>query len=117
MNFAKNWVPVIIALIPQIIFENYPYILLSTIGIGFISGWFVTEKKVFLKILILQLLFFIFLFYSSNKNIQYLNEVIQNLGLPAFLIDFVFIAFNTLNITILFYFGYRLQRLIFNKYY
>ncbi|PZX38989.1 hypothetical protein LX97_02354 [Nonlabens dokdonensis] len=115
MNIIKNILPIAIALIPQIIFENYTYVLISIIIIGFISGWFLNDKKIFLKALILQLVFFTILYCITNKNISYLNNVAENLGMPAFIIPVIFILFNTLNFSILFSFGYRLQKLTFNN--
>lgn len=116
MNPIKNWLPFLIALVPQILFENYNYVLVLTIVIGFLAGWFVTDRKIFTKMFLIQLVFFSALFYSTTKNIAYLNQVIENLGMPSFLIDIIFILFNTLNIAILFLFGYRLQKLIFKKF-
>lgn len=115
MKIVKNILPIIIALIPQIIFENYTYTLVSIIVIGFISGWFLHDKKVFLKSLIFQLVFFTILYYLTNNNIFYLNNVAENLGLPTLVIPIIFVLFNILNFSILFSFGYRLQKLIFNN--
>ncbi len=116
MKIIKNILPFIIALLPQIVFENYTYIVVSTIAIGFIGGLFVKYKKVFLKIVILQFVFFSLLFYLTNDNIFYLNNVVQNLGLPLLLTPVIFILFNTLNISILFSFGYWLQKLVFSNF-
>ncbi|AGC75274.1 hypothetical protein DDD_0147 [Nonlabens dokdonensis DSW-6] len=44
-----------------------------------------------------------------------MNNVAENLGMPAFIIPVIFILFNTLNFSILFSFGYRLQKLTFNN--
>lgn len=115
MKIIKNVLPIVIALIPQIAFENYTYTLVSVIIIGFISGWFLNDKKVFLKALIFQLVFFAILYYLTKNNIFYLNNVAENLGLPTLVIPIIFILFNILNFSILFSFGYRLQKLILNN--
>lgn len=115
MKTIKNILPFIILLFPQVIFENYTYILVSTITIGFICGRVLDDKNVFLKALIFQFIFFTMLFYITNKNIFYLNNIAENLGLSTLLIPVVFVLFNSLNISILFLFGYKLNKLIFSN--
>lgn len=115
MKRIKNTLPFILALVPQLLFEKYIYVLIITIIIGFIGAWIQEDKKIFSKMLIIQLIFFSIIFYFTKDNISYLNNVAENLKLPAFLITIIFILFNTLNISILFLFGYRLQKLVFNN--
>ncbi|WP_209405586.1 hypothetical protein [Pseudozobellia sp. WGM2] len=116
MRNIKYTLPFITALFPQVLFENYTFILVCTIVIGFIGGWFLTDRNVFLKMIISQLIFFGILFYTANKNISYLDHVVENLGLSTFLIDVTFILFNTLNISLLFLFGFKFQKLILNNF-
>ncbi|CAL2082516.1 hypothetical protein [Tenacibaculum sp. 190524A02b] len=115
MKRIKNTLPFILALVPQLLFEKYIYVLIITIIIGFIGAWIQEDKKIFSKMLIIQLIFFSIIFYFTKDNISYLNNVAENLKLPAFLITIIFILFNTLNISILFLFGYRFQKLVFNN--
>lgn len=114
MKIIKSFLPLILALIPQFIFENYTLVVLFTVAVGFAGGWLLEDKKIFLKMALFQLIFFSILFFVSRGNVFYLNEVMQNLKLPLFLIPIVFILFNTLNVAILFLFGYRIQKLVFN---
>lgn len=115
MKSIKNTLPYLIALIPQILIANYTVMLISVILIGFIAGWFLTDKKVFVKMMIFQFAFFTILFFTTNDNIHYLESVIENIGLPSILLPVIFILFNTLNISILFLFGFKLQKLTFSK--
>ncbi|MEL6941236.1 MAG: hypothetical protein AAFO82_01085 [Bacteroidota bacterium] len=115
MKLLKNNIPFLLALLPQILFSNYMLVLITTIGIGFLGAWLIEGNRVFLKMLVLQLVFFSILFLLKKDNILYLDQVIQNLELPSVIVPILFILFNTLNIAILFFFGYKFQRLLFKN--
>ncbi len=115
MKFSKYSILFLLALLPQLLFKEYFLTLISTIIIGAIAGWFINEKRVFLKMLLVQFIFFSILFIVKRSSIFYLDQVMDNLELPYFLMPLFFIVFNSLNIAILFYFGYKLCKLIFRR--
>ena len=115
MRRLTNVMPYLVALIPQIVFHNYTFVLLSTILIGFISGWTLTIKGVFMKMAIVQLAFYSLLFLTNKSNIEYLNDVLGNFGLSSYLLPFLFIIFNTLNISFLFLLGRKIQKLLYSN--
>jgi len=105
----------IIAMIPQLIFKQYEWVLISIIVIGFTAAFFINHKKVFIKILILELIVFSILFFIRMENIFYFDNVFENFGISKLFVPIIFIIFNVLNISILFIFGYKLQVLMFKK--
>ncbi len=112
MKIIKNILPYLLATLPQIVLENYILMIAVTVIIGFFGGYVLEDKKVFLKILALQFLVFSILFFISRDHISYLDGVLTNLGMTTLLVPIVFITFNVLNISILFFFGYKLQNLV-----
>ncbi|AXG70232.1 hypothetical protein KORDIASMS9_02471 [Kordia sp. SMS9] len=112
MKLIKEYLLYFMAVLPQIFLEDYYIILLATVSIGFIAGYLIQSKKVFLKMMIIQLIVISILFYLHHDRIAYIETILQNLGLSLILIPVIFIVFNTLNIAILFFFGYKIQDLI-----
>jgi len=114
MKKVINYIPYIIAaLLPQFIFKDYLWILISTILIGFITQLFMKNKKFFLKLFLIELVLFSIVFFIHKNRIVYLNDVAHNLELPEIVLMFLFPIFNALNISILFFLGYKLSSLLF----
>lgn len=112
MKKILNYLPYIVALVPQFIFENYTLVLVSTILIGFIAQFFIHREKVFLKIFILETIVFSIIFFLLKDRVFYLNEVSNNLGFSEILIIICFPLLNAVNVSILFFFGYKISNLL-----
>lgn len=112
MNIIKNTLPYFLGILPQFCFQNYTVIVFITILIGFLGGYLIKSSKVFIKIAVFQFFAFIIFYIICKENIAYLNDVFENLNLPVLLLPVLFTVFNVLNISILFFFGFRLQKLI-----
>lgn len=112
MNIIKNISPYLLGILPQFCFQSYTLIVFATILIGFLGGYLIKSGKVFIKIAIIQFFTFAMFFIICKENIAYLNGVFENLNLPVLLLPVLFTVFNVLNISILFLFGFRLQKLI-----
>lgn len=115
MKIIKKIIPYLLATLPQILIENYTLIVVFTIITGFFGGYILESKKVFFKILLIQFFVFSILFFISRDHIFYLDVVLENLGMTKILAPILFITFNVLNISILFFFGFKLQNLIVYK--
>ncbi|AXT56529.1 MULTISPECIES: hypothetical protein [Aquimarina] len=115
MKKTLNYLPYVVALIPQFVFNNYNLILISTILIGFIAQFVIDRNKVFFKVFILEILAFSIVFFLLKERVYYLNEALNNLGFSEILIVILLPVFNAINISILFFFGYKLSNLIFLK--
>ena len=105
----------IVAILPQFVFEDYLWITIIVILTGWISRYFLKDKRVFIKLFILELIVFATVFFIYNDRIFYLKGVLDNLELPTILLSITFLLFNALNISILFFTGYTLNSLILNK--
>ena len=111
-----KYLPYLLAVIPQILFKEYTWIVFSTIAIGFLSSLLIgRQQAVFLKIFIAELIVFGLLFFVSRDHVLYFDDVFKNLGISTALIPIVFIVFNVLNISLLFYFGYKVHNLFIRK--
>ncbi len=108
----KNYLPYLLALLPQVIFSQYLLVVLTTVLIGFLAAWFIEGRRVFLRMLGIQFVFFLVLFLVFQANISYLGQIMSNLKMPAIIVPILFVLFNTLNLAILFFFGYKVARMI-----
>lgn len=104
--------PYIIALIPQFIFTNYIWVLISTVLIGFIASYVVSPVKVFGKMFILEFILFFVLFFMLKERVFYLKDVLLYFQVPSMFLSIVLPIFNALNISILFFAGYKSGRLL-----
>ncbi len=103
------------AIIPQYVFPKYEWVVVSTCVIGFLTQLLIPNGKVFFKILIWELFSYSIMFMLFKNRIFYLDLVVENLGLNKILVPVTFIIFNTLNISLIFYFGYIISNLLLNK--
>ncbi len=115
MNKTLNYLPILIALFPQFLFEDYELIMITTILIGIIAYFSLGNQNVFFRIFLSQLFVFSIAFLIYENRIFYLYEVFRNFELPELLLVMLFILFNTLNISLLFIFGYKIGSVILNK--
>lgn len=115
MKKIINLWPYFVALLPQFFVENYLWLTITLILIGCISKFFLKEKGVFLKMFLLELIVFTIVFFVFGDRVSYLHGILENSGLPSFLLSLLFILFNALNVAILFFTGYTLSSLFIKK--
>ena len=111
MKNIQTFIPYVIALLPQFLFENYLVIVFTTFIMGLISYTFVIRKYVFLKIFSLELILFSIIFQFFKDRVHYVDYLLLTIGDISFLKTIFFSFFNALNIAVLFYFGYLIARL------
>jgi len=101
-KIINQW-PYFLALLPQFFVEDYMWLIITVILIGCISRFFLKEKYICIKLFVLELIVFSILFFILNDRIFYLEGILENLEVPNILLPILFILFNALNITILFF--------------
>jgi hypothetical protein len=114
-NQLRKFSPLLLALPFQFLFQDYSWIVISTILAGFVAQLLTEDKRLFLKVFIIELVIFALIFMYFSNRISYLDHVFQNLRLPEFLIGGFFVAFNALNIATLFFMGYKVSSLIIKR--
>lgn len=112
MKNPINYLPYLLALLPQFIFQNYTLVIIGTILTGLIAAYFVAATRVFGKMFIIELFAFTIVFFMLKDRVAYLNGVLNSFALPAIALSIIFPVFNALNIAILFFTGYKLGRLL-----
>ncbi|MHA7059721.1 hypothetical protein ACWGOQ_0021015 [Aquimarina sp. M1] len=115
MKKVINYWPYFIALIPQFIFNDYIWIVISIIFIGFISQYSIKNNLVFIKMMIIELIVFSMILFIFSDRIFYLKGILENLEIPEILLSICIPIFNSLNVAILFFTGYKLGSLFVNK--
>lgn len=100
-----------LVLIPQFLFQDYEYILISTVLAGLISHAVQIDFR-FKLLFFMELIIFSFFFVLYKERIFYLFDSFNDFGIPSILIYIVSALFNALNVSILFYFGYNLYALL-----
>ncbi len=115
MKKLFNYWPYVVALLPQFIFDNYLWIMITIILIGIIANLFIKRKMVFLKMFVLELITISVVYFVYENRILYLSEVFENLNISEIFVSISFLVFNALNISILFFFGFKLSSLLLNK--
>lgn len=115
MKNILNYLPYIVVLIAQFLINNYTIILISTILIGFIAAYRIERKRVFFKCFIIGLAVFIVVFLVYESRVEYLKGILVNLGLSRIFIYVLFPLFNALNTAILFFFGYKIGVLFYDR--
>lgn len=115
MKKLINYWPFVLAVLPQLVFTNYIWVLISTILIGFIAYYFIPAQKVFGKMFIIELVLFFILFLIVQDRVFYIKDVLKHFGLPTFTLLIILPFFNALNVGILFFTGYQIGRLLLGK--
>ena len=113
-NIINQWL-YIAALLPQFLFEDYMWLVITVILIGGVSRFFLKDKRVFVKLFCLELIVFTIVFFIFQDRVFYLQGVFESIELPSILLSIVFVIFNALNIAILFFTGYKLTGLFTEK--
>lgn len=113
-KLINHW-PYVMAILPQLIFTDYIWVIISTILIGSIAYYFIPAQKVFGKIFIIELVLFFILFFIVQDRVFYMKDVLKHFGLPTFILLVIFPFFNALNVGILFFTGYQISRLLLDK--
>ncbi|WP_440880062.1 hypothetical protein [Tenacibaculum sp. C7A-26P2] len=109
-------IPLLLATLPQIIFNNYGWIIAITILVGFSSAFLIENRNIFRKIICYQFIVFSIVFLFEKENIYYIDMIFDNFSLPKLLSSIIFILFNLLNIVVLFYSGRSVYYIIFDTY-
>jgi hypothetical protein len=115
MKNLLNYLPYIVVLIAPFLINNYTIILISTILIGFIAAFKIERKKVFLKCFIIGIVVFTIVFLIYQSRVDYVKGLLVNLGLSSVFIFVLFPLFNALNTAILFFFGYKMGVLFYDR--
>ncbi len=115
MKKVINQWPFLIALLPQFFIDDYLWIIITVILIGSISRFFLKDKRVFIKMFVMELIVFSIIFFVFKDRVFYLHGTLESVGLPNILLSVLFILFNALNIAILFFAGYALSTLFTKK--
>lgn len=115
MKNILNYLPFIVVIIAQFLVNNYIMILIFTILIGFLASFKIERKRVFLKSFIIGLVVFTTVFLIYESRVDYINGLLVNIGLSRFFIYVLFPVFSALNMSILFYCGYKTGQLLFDK--
>ncbi|GGG24288.1 hypothetical protein GCM10011344_26280 [Dokdonia pacifica] len=110
-NAIKLW-PYAICLLPQFFITDYLWYMIIIIAIGFLAKFVVRPKNVFVTLFVLELVTCAILFLVFNDRVFYLNGIFENLKLPALLSPVAFILFNAINMTVLFFTGYTLGKVV-----
>ncbi|MEP0264428.1 hypothetical protein [Dokdonia sp.] len=115
MKKILNYLPYIVVLIIQFLIDNYTIILISIILIGFIASFKIERKKVFLKSFVIAFIVFATIFLMYQSRVDYIKDLLVNLGLSSAFIYVFFPLLNALNTAILFFFGYKIGTLFTKK--
>lgn len=106
---------VIVAILPQFIFKNYPLIIFCTFIAGIIMS-FSKEKSIpTYAIFLVELIIFSIVYLLYQHRIFYVDNIMENFGLHPYLSMVIFCLFNAVNISILYLFGYKLGKLFSSK--
>lgn len=115
MKNILNYIPYLLVVALQFIVENYTLLLLSIILIGFLASFKIERNKVFLKSFLIAFIVFITVFLIYQSRVDYIKELLVNLGLPSLFVFVFFPLVNALNTAILFFFGYKIGTLLTKK--
>lgn len=115
MKNILNYLPYIVVLLAQFLINNYTIILLFTIVTGFIAAFRIEQKRVFLKCFIIGFVVATTVFLIYESRVEYVKDLLVNLGLSSLFIYVFFPLFNALNTAILFFFGYKTGTLILER--
>lgn len=115
MKNILNYLPYIVVLLAQFLINNYTAILILTIVTGFIAGFKIENKRVFLKCFLIGLVVSTTVFLIYESRVEYVKELLVNIGLSSIFIYVLFPLFNALNTAILFFFGYKIGTLILER--
>jgi hypothetical protein len=115
MKKILNYLPYIVVLLAQFFINNYTIIVLFTILTGFIAAFKIEHKRVFLKCFIIGVIVFTIVFLIYESRVEYVKDLLVNLGLSSLFIYVFFPVFNALNTAILFFFGYKIGTLVLER--
>lgn len=115
MKNILNYLPYVVVLLAQFLINNYTVILILTIVTGFIAAFKIENKRVFLKCFLIGLVVATTVFLIYESRVEYVKELLANIGLPSLFIYVLFPLFNALNTAILFFFGYKIGTLVLER--
>ncbi|OXB23739.1 hypothetical protein B0A80_09765 [Flavobacterium tructae] len=115
MKNILNYLPYIVVLLAQFLINNYTVILILTIVTGFIAAFKIENKRVFLKCFLIGLVVATTVFLIYESRVEYVKDLLVNLGLSSLFIYVVFPLFSALNTAILFFFGFKIGTLILER--
>ncbi|HWK07169.1 MAG TPA: hypothetical protein VNS58_26235 [Puia sp.] len=108
MKKIINYWPYGLALLPQFIFADYSWVIISVVAIGMISTRFIGARNVFWKMFIIELILFSLFFFIVRDRLFYVKGVLKYFEMPEFLLLLVPPVFNALNTAVLFCVGREL---------
>jgi hypothetical protein len=115
MKNILNYLPYVVVLLAQFLINNYTIILILTIVTGFIAAFKIENKRVFLKCFLIGLVVATTVFLIYESRVEYVKELLVNIGLSSLFIYVLFPLFNALNTAILFFFGYKIGTLVLER--
>ncbi|MDL2141599.1 MULTISPECIES: hypothetical protein [Flavobacterium] len=115
MKNILNYLPYVVVLLAQFLINNYTVILILTIVTGFIAAFKIENKRVFLKCFLIGLVVATTVFLIYESRVEYVKELLVNIGLSSLFIYVLFPLFNALNTAILFFFGYKIGTLVLER--
>ncbi|WP_291286632.1 hypothetical protein [Flavobacterium sp.] len=115
MKNILNYLPYIVVLLAQFFINNYNIIVILTILTGLVAAFKIENKRVFLKSFLVGLVAFTIVFLIYESRVEYVKDLLVNIGLPGLFIYVLFPLFSALNTAILFFIGYKTGRLVLEK--
>ncbi|MFW0739596.1 hypothetical protein [Flavobacterium sp. T12S277] len=115
MKNILNYLPYIVVLLAQFFINNYNIIVILTILTGFVAAFKIENKRVFLKSFLVGLVAFTIVFLIYESRVEYVKDLLVNIGLPGLFIYVLFPLFSALNTAILFFIGYKTGRLVLER--
>jgi hypothetical protein len=115
MKNILNYLPYIVVLLAQFFINNYNIIVILTILTGFVAAFKIENKRVFLKSFLVGLVAFTIVFFIYESRVEYVKDLLVNIGLPGLFIYVLFPLFSALNTAILFFIGYKTGRLVLER--
>lgn len=115
MKNILNYLPYIVVLLAQFFINNYNIIVILTILTGLVAAFKIENKRVFLKSFLVGLVAFTIVFLIYESRVEYVKDLLVNIGLPGLFIYVLFPLFSALNTAILFFIGYKTGRLVLER--
>lgn len=111
--YAPYLLLIIGILVPQVLFINYWWIIVCWIVVGAGITLIKEQRRIFLKILIIEAVIAGILFYTAGEaNAFYLSDAMSEVGVSSTWLGLIFILFNALNAAFVGLIGSALVRLM-----
>lgn len=86
----------------QLYAPNYTITCFSFFGIGIIMSALNQSERLFIRVLIVQLVITLFIYFRlALPNIGFLENTLNAINMPIYLLPIVFVFFNTLNAAVI----------------